>query len=91
MIEHQIKYQKFIKSRGVGSNDRVADSVASYISYLNSVEKYLNQRIGPSTLRTENDIETIANRLKGKVSEKSINNYKSAMRQYVEMINQLNL
>lgn len=87
MIEHQIKYQKFIKSCGVGSRDRVADSVASYISYLNSVAKHLNVTIGPAILKSENDVDLLASRLKGKVSGKSVNNYKSALRQYVKMVN----
>ena len=36
-IEYKEEYQAYIKKQGVGSNDIVADSVKSYISYLNSV------------------------------------------------------
>ena len=86
MIEHQIEYQSYIKSKGVGSNDKVADSIKSYISYLNSVSKYLNITITPKTLRTETDIEEISKKLKGKVSEKTIKNYGSAMKQYISMV-----
>jgi len=31
MIEHQKEYEQFKKDQGVGSNDRVANSVKSYI------------------------------------------------------------
>ena len=86
MIEHQIKYRSYIKLKGVGSNDKVADSIKSYISYLNSVSKYLNITITPKTLRTETDIEEISKKLKGKVSEKTIKNYGSAMKQYISMV-----
>ena len=91
MIKYQIKYQSYIKAQGVGSNDRVADSIKSYISYLNSVSKYLNITIGPKTLSSEIDIVNLSNRLKGKVSEKTIKNYGSAMRQYVSMVGSLDL
>ena len=91
MIEHQIKYQKYIKTKGVGSNDKVADSIKSYISYLNSVSKYLNITISPKTLSLEIDIVNLSNKLKGKVSDKSIKNYGSAMKQYVSMVKSLGL
>ena len=88
-LERQQEYEKFIKDKGVGSNDVVADSVKSYVSYLNSVSKYLNIKVGPSTLASDDDIQNIAKGLKGKVSDKTINNYKSAMKRYIEMVETL--
>ena len=90
-MKHQIKYEKYIKEHGVGSNDRVADSVASYISYLKSVERYLNIEISPNTLKCENDLDLITSKLSGKVSENTIRNYVSAMRHYISMVEQRGL
>lgn len=88
MIQHQDKYEKYIKANGVGSNDNVADSSKSYISYLNSVQKHLEMTIDEKTLSTENDISNISVRLTSlnKLSAKTIKNYGSAMKQYVAMI-----
>ena len=87
MVEHILKYQSFIKSKGVGANDKVADSVKSYVSYLESVSRHLNITISPRTLSSEIDIENISKKLKRKkIAEKSIKNYSSAMRQYINMV-----
>lgn len=91
MIKYEIKYRGYIKAKGVGSNDRVGDSVKSYISYLNSVSRHLNITISPETLSSEIDIVNLSNKLKRKVSDKSIKNYGSAMRQYVSMVKSLGL
>ena len=40
MIDYKNEYREFIIKKGVGKNDRVADSVKSYISYLNRISKY---------------------------------------------------
>ena len=86
MIRHSEKYESFIKQMGVGANDKVADSVKSYISYLNSVSKYLDITIGPETLCSDEDVQHLSKLLKGKVSDKTIKNYGSAMKQYVKMV-----
>jgi hypothetical protein len=91
MIKYQIKYKNYIKIKGVGSNDRVADSIKSYISYLDSVSRHLRITIGPKTLSSEIDIVNLSIKLKGKVSDKTIKNYGSAMRQYVSMVKSLGL
>lgn len=89
MIHHQEKYQDYIKENGIGSNDKTADSVKSYLSYLNSVSKYLDIDITLKTLGCEDDVCSLCEQLKqlGKVSDKTISNYGSAMRQYVNMVN----
>jgi hypothetical protein len=88
MIQHQEKYEKYIKESGVGSNDNVADSCKSYISYLNCVQTHLQMTVDDKTLSTENDIVNISARLTdlNKLSAKTISNYGSAMKQYVRMI-----
>lgn len=91
MIQYQDKYEAYIKANGVGSNDKVADSRKSYISYLNCVQKHLNMSIKPQSLSTENDIMTISERLRKQttLSDKTIKNYGSAMKQYVAMVSSL--
>lgn len=86
MIKYEKEYVLFLKKNGVGSNDKVASSVKSYISYLNSVSKYLNITIGPETVRTIDDINNLSSQLIGKVASKTIKNYGSAMKQYVQMV-----
>ena len=86
MIQYQEKYVAYIKANG--SNDKVADSCKSYISYLNSVQKHLGISISTSTLSTEVDIVNISEKLKKQttLSDKTIKNYGSAMKQYVSLV-----
>lgn len=86
MIKNERKYLEWIEKDGVGSNDRIASSTKSYISYLNTVSKLIGEDISEKNLFNENCVEIIAERLKGLRSEKSISNYKSALRQYVRMV-----
>lgn len=86
MIQHQSQFESYIKVAGVGSRDSVADSVKSYISYLNSLSRHLGIEVSPKTLRSNTDISTLEKSLRGKVSDKTIQNYKAAMRQYVSMV-----
>jgi hypothetical protein len=86
MIVHRAKYYAWIESRGVGSNDIVASSPDSYVSYLNSVSKLIGKPISPELLSTEEDVERVARSIDGRRAPKTITNYKSAMRQYVAMI-----
>jgi hypothetical protein len=86
MIKNERKYLEWIEKNGVGSNDRIASSTKSYISYLNTVSKLIGEDISEKNLFNENCVEIISERLKGLRSEKSISNYKSALRQYVRMV-----
>jgi hypothetical protein len=90
-IFHQDLFLDFITRRGVGSRDVVASSPASYISYLNSVSKLIGSDITPIILRTEIDVCNIARSLNGKRKENTIRNYCSAMRQYIAMVDALDL
>ncbi len=86
MIVNEAKYIDWITKNGVGQNDVVSSSISSYVSYLNSVSRIINQDISEFTLNSESSIDVIVNKIKGKRSQKTINNYKSAMRQYVKMV-----
>lgn len=88
MIQHQEKYVAYIKANGVGSNDKVADSCKSYISYLNSIQKHLGISISARTLSTEVDIFNISEKLRKQttLSDKTIKNYDYAMKQYVSLV-----
>ena len=86
MIKNERKYLEWIEGNGVGKNDSVASSSKSYISYLSTVSKLINEEISEKNLYNENCVIEIANKLKGLRSDKSISNYKSALRQYVAMV-----
>ena len=77
---------RHIAASGVGGNDNVADSQKSYVSYLNSVSRLLGVEVNPGLLSSEEDITKVVSRLKGRAADKSISNYRSAMRQYVSMV-----
>lgn len=86
MIQYQKQFEKHIRAKGVGKNDKVSDSVKSYISYLNSVAKHLAIEISPSTLKNKMDIDTLCLKLNSHVSKKTVKNYQTAMNHYVEML-----
>ena len=86
MIVYLEEYRRYIVDKGVGSNDKVASSPDSYVSYLNSVSKILGVDISPKILSTETDIISIASRLKDKRADSTIDNYKTAMTHYVAMV-----
>lgn len=89
MIFHEQQYRECLAKVGVGRNDNIASSIESYVSYLRSVSKILNIDISPSTVADENDIQDIYQRLQKKRNEKTISNYRSAMRQYAKMVKDL--
>ena len=91
MIKHLKEYRHWIVSKGVGTNDQVASSPDSYVSYLNSVSRILDFEISPATLSSEDDITSITDRLTGARANKTIKNYKTAMSHYVAMSKSLKL
>ena len=56
------------------------------MSYLNAVSKHLEISINSKTLSSKADIEVLSARLKGKVAKGTIENYRTAMNRYIEMI-----
>ena len=91
MIFHEQQYREYLAKVGVGKNDKIASSIESYVSYLRSVSKILSIDISPSTVADETDIQDIYQRLQKKRSEKTISNYRSALRQYAQMVQVLGL
>jgi len=91
VIVYAQQYREYLAKVGVGSNDIVASSVESYVSYLRSVSKVLNMNISPFTVTDEECIQDVYQRLQGKRSEKTISNYRSALRQYAQMVQELDL
>lgn len=86
MIVDELRYCDYIQEQGVGANEKVASSVKSYLSYLNSVSRLLDEKIDSNLIRSENDIKKILYSLKGKRAEKTLNNYKSALNQYLKFL-----
>jgi len=86
MIKNGQKYLEWIEKKGVGQNDYVTSSTKSYISYLNTVSKLIGEDISEKNLYDENCVIEMAKRMRGMRSEKSISNYKSALRQYSKMV-----
>ena len=91
MILHQERYLAYLQDIGVGKNDCVASSPKSYLSYLRGVSNLLGVDITPSLLRGPSDIERVAREIEGQRKVRTIRNYKTAMRQYVAMVQELGL
>ncbi|HSD06251.1 hypothetical protein [Flavobacterium sp.] len=88
MIRNEQEYIEWIISQGVGKKDKVASSIKSYVSYLNSVSRLINEDISKKNLYDENCISMIISEIqKNGVNTKSIPKYITAMRQYVKMVN----
>ncbi len=81
-IAHEIEYLEYIRSKGVGDNDRVGSSPQSYLTYLRSISKHLGIKISPLTIRGESDVKRIATALRGKLKDKTIANYTVALKHY---------
>ncbi len=90
-IKYQQEYARFIVERGVGANDLVASSPDSYLSYLRSVSTHLSIDIDETTLSSEQDVRRLAAAIEGVRAPRTIANYVSAMRQYVAMIQAMDI
>ena len=91
MIKDEVKYLQWLENNGVGKKDNIASSPKSYISYLNTVSQIIGEDISEKNLYDENCISLMEEKMKGARSAKSISNYKSAMRQYVKMVQEQKL
>jgi len=91
MIENEADYLRYLEQKGVGSQDRVASSQKSYVSYLNSVSKSMNKPISSEWIKTEEDIEQIIRTIErqGERKSKTIANYKTALKHYLHFSNAL--
>lgn len=86
MIVHEPAYRLWLQRRGVGQKDRIADSRASYVSYLRSTSEIIGEQISPALVSSERDVQRVVRRLSGTRSPNTIRNYTSALRQYAAMI-----
>jgi|GEM_PF-2563500 len=73
-ILYQDEYKRYIVSRGVGTNDKVASSVDSYLSYLRSVGNHLGIDVSPGTLSCEDDVQRLGCELEGVRKPRTIDN-----------------
>jgi hypothetical protein len=66
-------------------------STGAYVKFLNDVANETGIDITLKSLRSEADVEAFAARLTQRYSVKSVSNYRSVMRKYVQMVKALNL
>ncbi|OCH14720.1 hypothetical protein A6E05_03270 [Aliivibrio sp. 1S165] len=93
-MEYEEEYKLYLKERSnVGSKDVVASSISSYVSYLRAVEEHLDIQINPSSLSSTSHEHGFVRELtkQNVVSNKTIANYRSAMRQYMNMVGEFGL
>ncbi|MDB4905992.1 MAG: hypothetical protein JWO05_776 [Gemmatimonadetes bacterium] len=77
MVAHEAEFRQHLA--GLASTDR-------YVRFLRDISDAARRPITPQSLRTEADIESFTESLSQKYSEKSIANYRSVMRRYVDMV-----
>ena len=82
MIKNEQKFTEWFEKNEIHSNDQISSS----IKYLNVISILIGEDLSENNLFDENCVEIISKKLKGLRSEKSISNYKLALRQYVRMI-----
>jgi hypothetical protein len=66
-------------------------STEAYVKFLHDVSDEARRPITPKTLRTDEDVESFASTLSPSYAPKSIANYRSVMRRYVRMVEELGL
>lgn len=69
---------------GLASADR-------YVAFLRDIAETTGTDITPTSLRSDQDIERLAATLYSRYSEKSVENYRSVMRRYVDMVEERGL
>jgi hypothetical protein len=82
MVTYLPEFKKHLA--GLASTDK-------YVRYLTDIAQVSGTSITPMSLRSDHDIDTFAAALNGRYSEKSVANYRSVMRRYVEMVSILGL
>ena len=82
MVSHEREFRAHL--RGLASTDR-------YVKFLHDIAETSGQRITPQSLRSDDDIETFASALSHRYAEKSVENYRSVMRRYVDMVHERGL
>lgn len=82
-IKQESHYRQYIRDRGIGMKNARGDS---YIWRLRRVSRSLGEIISPTMLNCNADVEYIAERLRGRIPDNAINDCKSAMTLYVDMV-----
>ncbi len=82
MIKNEQKFAEWIEKNELDS----IDQITSTIKYLNVVSILIGEDLSETNLFDENCVEIISKKLRGLKNEKSILNYKLALRKYVRMI-----
>lgn len=82
MVVHESRFRDYLGS--LASADR-------YVKFLNDVSNVTGLDISPASLRSSEDVEKFAVALKADYAPKSVSNYRSVMRKYVEMVQELGL
>jgi hypothetical protein len=80
MVSHIAEFRAHLN--GLASTD-------AYVKFLNDVSDETGRPITPKSLRSDQDIEAFASALSPRYAPKSIANYRSVMRRYVEMVDDL--
>ncbi len=88
MIKYENEYKNFIIQQGVGKNDIVASSPDSYISYLQSVSRLLDQDISPMLIQNKDVIDKIIQGLNGLKAKSTLLKYKVALNKYLKFCTQ---
>lgn len=82
MVLHESHFRDYLGS--LASADR-------YVRFLHDVSNVTGLDISPSTLRRSEDVDRFAAGLTARYSPKSVSNYRSVMRKYVDMVQDLGL
>jgi uncharacterized protein YaaR (DUF327 family) len=82
MVSHEREFREFIAD---------LESAERYVKFLHDISRTSGMDISPSSLRSQDDIESFASRLTQSYSPKSVSNYRSVMKKYVNMVCDLGL
>ena len=85
MIKNEKKLAEWIEKNEIDSNDQITSS----IKCLNIVSILIGEELSEKNLFDENCVEFISKKLRSLKNEKTISNYKLALRQYVRMVESL--
>jgi uncharacterized protein YaaR (DUF327 family) len=77
LITHEEEFRAFLA--GLASTER-------YIRFLRDISNDSGRTITPKSLRTVSQVQEFASQLSPDRSPKSVANYRSVMRRYVEMV-----
>lgn len=77
MVSHEQEFRAHLG--GLASAER-------YVKFLRDISAVADRPITPQTLRSEADLDTFAAALASQYAEKSVENYRTVMRHYIDMV-----